>query len=75
MSIIIEAHDRAHTTSNFKHIHFLKLVDLYQLQVNKCVLSFLNGLVPSSLKHIFTLLQNQKWPQHQTIDSLQINGA
>ena len=57
--IITGAHYRAHTTPIFKHLHFLKLVDLYQLQVNKYVLSFLKVLLPSSLKHIFTLSQNQ----------------
>ena len=36
-----------------------QIVDLYQLQVNKYVLSFLKGFLPSSLKHIFTISQNQ----------------
>jgi hypothetical protein len=49
----------AHTEPIFKHLHFLKLVDLYKLQVNRYVLSFLKGLLPSSLKHIFTLSQSQ----------------
>ena len=57
--IITGAHYRAHTAPIFKHLHFLKLVDLYQLQVNRYVLSFLKGLLPSSLKHIFTSSQNQ----------------
>jgi len=56
--IITGAHFRAHTTPIFKHPHFLRLVDFYQLQVNKYVLSFLKDLLPSSLKHIFTLSQN-----------------
>ena len=57
--IITGAHYRAHTAPIFKHLHFLKLVDLYQLQINKYVLSFIKGLLPSSLRHIFTLSQNQ----------------
>ena len=57
--IITVAHYRAHTAPIFKHLNFLKLVNLYQLQVNKYVLSFLKDLLPSSLKHIFTLSQNQ----------------
>ena len=58
VGIITGAHFREHTTPIFKHPHFLRLVDFYQLQVNKYVLSFLKDLLPSSLKHIFTLLQN-----------------
>jgi len=46
--IIIGAYNRAHTIPIFKHLHFLKLV-----------LSFLKDLLPASLKHIFTLSQNQ----------------
>ena len=53
--VITGAHYRAHTAPIFKRLHFLKLVDFYQLQVNKYVLSFLNGLLASLLKHIFTL--------------------
>jgi len=36
--IITGAHYRAHTTPIFKCLNFLKLVHLYQLQVNKYVL-------------------------------------
>ena len=47
--------------STIQYVSLLKLVDLYQLQlpVNKYVLSFLKDLLPSSLKHIFTLSQNE----------------
>ena len=57
--IMTGAHYRAHSAPIFKHLHLLKLVDLSQLQVNKYVLSFIKGLLPSSLTHIFTLAQNQ----------------
>ena len=72
--IITGAHYREHTAPIFNH--FFKLVDVYQLQVNKCVLSFLKDLLPSSLKHLFTLWQNQHGRHiYQTLDSIQINGA
>ena len=67
--IITVAHYRAHTAPIFKHLHFLKLVNLYQLQVNKYVLSFLKDLLPSTLKHIFAR------SQYQALDSIQINGV
>ena len=68
--IITGAQYRAHTTLIFKHLHFLKLVDLYQLQGNKYVLSFLEGLLPSTLN---TYLDYHKNTGHS--DSIQINGA
>ena len=57
--IITGSHYRAHTSPIFKCLRFLKLEDLYKLQVSICVLSFIHGLLPSSLNDIFTLAQDQ----------------
>ena len=57
--IITGSHYGAHTSPIFKRLRFLKLEDLYKLQVSKCVLLFIHGLLPSSLNDIFTLAQNQ----------------
>jgi len=60
--VIAGAHYRENTPAIFKCLQFLKLLDLYQLQVNRYVLLFIKGLLPFSLNHIFSKLT---WSKHR----------